>query len=140
MKIVYCVPSLHNAGGIEQVLSFKANALADKSGYEVHIVTTSRVMAAGRLCKQKGFDLLIQAWGLLPTSLREEWHLDIFGSGDDQAPDDVESFAQKLASLMRSQEDMMRISREAMKRIKSDFSEEIVMDKWETLFEELYLN
>lgn len=39
MKVVYCVHSLHTAGGMEKVISFKANWLAEKYGHEVHIVT-----------------------------------------------------------------------------------------------------
>ena len=176
-----------------------------------------RVMAAGRLCKQKGFDLLIQAWGLLPASLREEWHLDIFGSGEDQvdlqkeiqdaglcdsitlagrttdiekeyashsifcfpsryeglsmalleamamgvAPvsfdcscgpsdviedgvsgyligqEDVGTFADRLSYLMESEEDRLRISANAMKRIELNFTEEIVMGMWSDLFNDL---
>lgn len=38
MKIVYCLHSLHRAGGIERVLTIKANHLAERSGHEVHIV------------------------------------------------------------------------------------------------------
>ncbi|WP_044268886.1 glycosyltransferase family 4 protein [Bacteroides timonensis] len=40
LKIVYCNPSLHIAGGIERVLSVKANYFAENLGYEVHIVIT----------------------------------------------------------------------------------------------------
>lgn len=39
MKIVYCIPSLTNPGGMERVLTTKVNYLADHYGYEVHIVT-----------------------------------------------------------------------------------------------------
>lgn len=37
MKIAYCIGNIHNSGGIERVISIKANYLVDK-GYEVHIV------------------------------------------------------------------------------------------------------
>lgn len=40
MKITYCIPSLDNPGGMERVLTTKANELAEHYGYEVHIVTT----------------------------------------------------------------------------------------------------
>lgn len=45
MKIVYCIPSLHNSGGMERVLTQKANHLADLCNCEVSIITTSQ---AGR--------------------------------------------------------------------------------------------
>lgn len=32
MKIIYCIPSCHNSGGMERVLSVKANYLADVVG------------------------------------------------------------------------------------------------------------
>ena len=41
-----------------------------------------RVIAAGRLDYQKGFDRLLDAWALLPEELRTEWRLDIFGQGE----------------------------------------------------------
>ena len=37
MKIVYCIESLTNPGGMEIVLTTKANYLAETYGYEVHI-------------------------------------------------------------------------------------------------------
>ncbi len=39
MKIAYCIHSLHLFGGMERVLSIKANYLADVYGYEIHIIT-----------------------------------------------------------------------------------------------------
>lgn len=41
MKIVYCITSLYNSGGMERVLSCKANYLSGL-GHEVHIVTTDQ--------------------------------------------------------------------------------------------------
>ncbi len=38
MKIAYCIESVGNSGGVERVLSTKANYLADIYGYEVHII------------------------------------------------------------------------------------------------------
>lgn len=40
LKIVYCNPSLHIAGGIERILTVKANYFVEKFGYEIHIVIT----------------------------------------------------------------------------------------------------
>ena len=49
------------------------------SGYDVR---SRRVIAVGRLDYQKGFDRLLEAWALLPESLRKDWHLDIYGQGE----------------------------------------------------------
>lgn len=39
-KIVYCTPSLYMAGGVERVLTLKANYFAEEYGYDVTIITT----------------------------------------------------------------------------------------------------
>lgn len=39
-KIAYCTPSLYIPGGVERVLTTKANYLAEKAGYEVYIILT----------------------------------------------------------------------------------------------------
>ncbi len=39
MKIAYCIHALNLSGGIERVLTTKANYLADVLGYEIHIIT-----------------------------------------------------------------------------------------------------
>ena len=39
MKIVYCLPQIYKPGGIERIVSIKANYLADKCGYKVYIIT-----------------------------------------------------------------------------------------------------
>lgn len=39
MKIVYCIESLYKSGGMERVLTTKANYLSEQYGHEVHIVT-----------------------------------------------------------------------------------------------------
>lgn len=44
MTIVYCIDTIYRSGGMERVLTEKANYLADKCGYEVYVVT----------CHQKG--------------------------------------------------------------------------------------
>ena len=38
-NIAYCIPSLYIAGGMERVLTQKANFL-DQKGYEIHIIVT----------------------------------------------------------------------------------------------------
>lgn len=40
LKLVYCVPSLYMAGGVERVVSLKANYFAERYGYDVTIITT----------------------------------------------------------------------------------------------------
>ena len=47
-----------------------------------HTTGNHRVIAVGRLDYQKGFDRLLEAWALLPASLRQIWRLDIFGQGE----------------------------------------------------------
>lgn len=42
--------------------------------------TTKRVIAVGRLAWEKGFDRLIEAWGMI-SSKHTDWHLDIYGRG-----------------------------------------------------------
>lgn len=42
--------------------------------------TTKRVIAVGRLAWEKGFDRLIEAWGII-SSRHPDWHLDIYGKG-----------------------------------------------------------
>ncbi len=39
MRIVYCVGSLVNKGGMEKVLANKVNYLVNKFGYDIHIIT-----------------------------------------------------------------------------------------------------
>lgn len=38
--IAYCIPSLDHSGGMERVLTIKANYLADQLDYEVSIIIT----------------------------------------------------------------------------------------------------
>lgn len=40
MRIAYCIPSLYIPGGMERVLSIKANYFADILGYEIYIILT----------------------------------------------------------------------------------------------------
>ncbi len=39
-KIVYCTPALYMAGGVERVLTLKANYFADRYGYDITIILT----------------------------------------------------------------------------------------------------
>ena len=47
------------------------------------IPNTNRIIAAGRLTNQKGFERLIYAFAQI-TNQCPEWHIDIFGDGDDK--------------------------------------------------------
>jgi len=40
MRIAYCIPSLYFSGGMERVISIKANYFADVLGYEIFIILT----------------------------------------------------------------------------------------------------
>lgn len=42
MRIAYCIPSCHKSGGMERVLSIKANYFADVLGWSVTIITTEQ--------------------------------------------------------------------------------------------------
>lgn len=42
MKIVYCLPQIYHAGGIERIVITKANYFADVCGWEVTIITTEQ--------------------------------------------------------------------------------------------------
>ena len=48
-----------------------------------HEVTKKRIICVGRLHVQKGFDMLIDAFSLI-ASRCPQWHIDIYGSGDDE--------------------------------------------------------
>ncbi|MDE6272306.1 MAG: glycosyltransferase family 4 protein [Muribaculaceae bacterium] len=43
--------------------------------------SSKRVIALGRMDRQKGFDYLIECWKIIEKK-HPDWHLDIFGSGD----------------------------------------------------------
>ena len=40
IKIVYCLPLLYIPGGMERVLTIKANYFAEKLGYDIYIILT----------------------------------------------------------------------------------------------------
>lgn len=68
-KIVYCTPSLYMAGGVERVLTLKANYFAEVYGYDITIVTTDG--------KEKGcFFHLSQKVKIvnLEINFEEMWH------------------------------------------------------------------
>ena len=69
--------SAYNCTVIPNPLAFLPQNISDYK--------SKHVVAVGRLCPQKGFDMLVQAWSLLPASLRNEWSLSIYGYGKDKA-------------------------------------------------------
>lgn len=58
------------------------NAALMQAPANARVLGSKRVIAVGRLDFQKGFDRLIEAWALIPATLRKEWRLDIFGQGE----------------------------------------------------------
>ncbi len=60
---------------IPNSLSFECDVPSD--------CTTKRIIAVGRLTKQKGFDLLLDSAAIMKESI-PDWHLDIFGDGEDK--------------------------------------------------------
>lgn len=68
-KIVYCTPSLYMAGGVERVLTLKANYFTERYGYDVTIITTDG-------CDKKNFFLLSDKVKVinLGINFEEMWH------------------------------------------------------------------
>ena len=46
-------------------------------------ISTHRILSVGRLNEQKGFDMLIDAFALIASKC-PEWHVDIYGRGEDE--------------------------------------------------------
>ena len=46
-KVVFCTPAIYSAGGVERVVSYKANYFAEQLGYDVTIIVTE---GKGREC------------------------------------------------------------------------------------------
>ena len=49
-----------------------------------HTSDNHRIICVGRLSEQKGYDLLIEAFAMIASKCLQ-WHIDIYGSGDDEA-------------------------------------------------------
>ena len=50
MRLVYCIHSTYNPGGMERVLLNKVRYLVAKGGYEIFVVTTDKGCIVVRLC------------------------------------------------------------------------------------------
>ena len=50
MRILYCIPHLYNAGGMERVLTQKVNWLARHTEHKIRVITTERVPEGQRKC------------------------------------------------------------------------------------------
>ncbi len=70
---------------IQNSLSFDCDAPSD--------CTAKRIIAVGRLTKQKGFDLLLDSAAIMKERI-PDWHLDIFGDGEDK-----DALLEKIARL-----------------------------------------
>lgn len=66
-------PELSNVVTIPDMLSFVPKGISP--------MKEKRILAVGRYCYQKGFDLLLQAWAIVQAQT-SEWDLAIFGDGD----------------------------------------------------------
>lgn len=66
-------PELQNVVTIPDMLSFEPKLIST--------MTEKRILAVGRYCYQKGFDLLLKAWAAIEQQI-PSWRLDIFGDGD----------------------------------------------------------
>ena len=60
---------------IPNSLPFECKSLSD--------CTAKRIVAVGRLTKQKGFDLLLESAAIMKERI-PDWHLDIYGEGEDE--------------------------------------------------------
>ena len=65
-----------SARRVEVIPNFTCLPATAPCGYR-----SRRVVAVGRICEQKGFDLLVEAWKAV-TGRHPDWHLDIYGEGN----------------------------------------------------------
>ena len=71
-KIVYCTPSLYMAGGVERVLTLKANYFADIYGYDITIITTDGKQRANFFSLSENVKVIN-----LNINFEEMWHRSI---------------------------------------------------------------
>lgn len=68
---------VHNVKAIPNPLTYYPDQIPSKS-------ISHRIICVGRLNEQKGFDLLIDAFSLIASQC-PEWHVDIFGHGEEES-------------------------------------------------------
>ncbi len=69
-------------------------------------LTSKRVIAVGRYCYQKGFDLLLQAWAIVEQQC-SDWELAIYGTGDRKPYEELASeLSLKRCALNGSTQDI----------------------------------
>lgn len=101
-RIAYCTPSLYIAGGVERVLTTKANYFADVLGYEIYIILTD---GKG---KEPYYTLSPKVKVInLDINFEELWHL---------------SFIQKIPVYLKKQRIFKRKLTEALMEIKPDIT------------------
>ncbi len=89
---------LYNVEVIPDPLSFKPKSIS--------LLTSKRVIAVGRYCYQKGFDLLLQAWAIVEKQC-PDWELVIYGSGDSKPYQELSSeLSLKRCTLNGSTQDI----------------------------------
>ena len=102
LKIVYLTPSLYIAGGVERVLTTKANYFADVLGYEIYIILTDgkgKALYYPLSPKVKVINLDI--------NFEELWHL---------------SFLKKIPVYLKKQRVFKKKLTETLKKIKPDIT------------------
>ena len=81
------VLNLHDKGRYEADLGIPSNVIHNPKSFrssQVSPLERKRFVAVGRLCRAKGFDLLIPAFAQF-HQLVPDWSLDIFGDGESRA-------------------------------------------------------
>jgi glycosyltransferase involved in cell wall biosynthesis len=66
--------------GCQRKLHVVPNFLTSPLSSKDYDTNSRTVLAVGRFCEVKGFDLLVRAWALLPQSYRQHWQLRIIGA------------------------------------------------------------
>ena len=73
MKLVYCICSIYNPGGMERVMLNKIAYLVKQGGYDITIVTTDQKERAPFIFYHKGLNILI--WRLIIRTIMAKEYL-----------------------------------------------------------------